>query len=204
MNHLDIKQRAQIMVKEKFKDFWSGYVIIIAINFLIDIVLTLLFKDGILKTALSLVSSLFLSTLSVGLYAYILKIVRNQDYNRQDIFNFVGQVMPIFCISCLVTILIMLGSLLFIIPGIIIALAYSMVFYLYADDSSHLPMEYLNMSKKLMKGYKLDYFLFILSFFGWILLSVLTFGIALIYVIPYMSFAETIYYDELTKISHDE
>ena len=196
MNHLDIKQRAQIMVKEKFKDFWNGYVVIIAINFLIDLVLTLLFKDGILKTALNLVSSLFLSTLSVGLYAYILKIVRNQDYNRQDIFNFVGQVMPIFGISCLVTILIMLGSLLFIIPGIIISLAYSMVFYLYADDSSLLPMEYLNMSKKLMKGYKLDYFLFILSFFGWILLSVLTFGIALIYVVPYMSFAETIYYDE--------
>jgi uncharacterized membrane protein len=65
-------------------------------------------------------------------------------------------------------------------------------------------MEYLSKSRELMKGYKWDYFVFNLSFIGWILLSIITFGILFVYVIPYISIADTIYYDELKKIKDKE
>lgn len=98
----------------------------------------------------------------------------------------------------------MLWSILFIIPGIIAALSYSMVYMLYADDQSSTAMDYLDQSKELMHGYKWNYFVFGLSFLGWELLSVLTFGILLIWVLPYYTVAEVMYYDELKKIKANQ
>ena len=51
----------------------------------------------------------------------------------------------------------------------------------------------------MMNGYKLDYFIFELSFIGWYFLGAITFGIAYIYVIPYFTFANTLYYQRLKE-----
>ena len=47
------------------------------------------------------------------------------------------------------------------------------------------------------KCYKWGYFTFELSFIGWILLIGFTFGIAMIWVMPFILIAQTLYYDEL-------
>ena len=57
----------------------------------------------------------------------------------------------------------------------------------------------LEVSKALMKGYKWDYFVLELSFFLWYLLSLVTFGVALIYVIPYVSITRALYFMELKR-----
>ena len=46
----------------------------------------------------------------------------------------------------------------------------------------------------------MDYFVFELSFFGWILLGLVTFGIAYIWVVPYMEVDNVMYYEELKKL----
>lgn len=58
----------------------------------------------------------------------------------------------------------------------------------------------LEVSKALMNGYKLDYFVLELSFFFWYLLSLVTFGVALIYVIPYISITKALYFMELKRV----
>lgn len=199
MNRLEIKLKAKEILKDKFKDFWKGYGIVLAISLAVSLILELLLNDGIIKDALNLVCSFFLSTLTVGFYSYILKMIRNEKYSKDDIFKYVGNVFPIISISLLISIFTFLWSILFIIPGIIAALSYSMAYYIYAENQDKMPMDYINESKQMMKGYKMDLFIFILSFIGWMLLSVVTFGIALIYVIPYVSISEAIYYDELKK-----
>ncbi len=60
----------------------------------------------------------------------------------------------------------------------------------------------INASKHMMNGYKLDLFIFNLSFIGWILLGYITFGIALIWVVPYIQTANVMYYEELKKIKN--
>lgn len=49
----------------------------------------------------------------------------------------------------------------------------------------------------MMKGHKFDLFVLHLSFFWWNLLGSVTFGIAYIYVVPYMSAAEAKFYDTI-------
>lgn len=205
MNKIEIKEKAKELVKENFKDFWKGYLIVLLITFLCSFVIELLFDRGsMIYNCLTLVASFFTSTLTVGFYLYILKMVRKEEYEKEDLFKYVKDVLPIVAISILTMVFVLLWSILLIIPGVIAAIGYSMVLYIYADNPELTPMEYLEQSKKMMQGYRWDYFVFVLSFIGWILLCGLTLGIALIWVVPYVSFAETIYYDELKKVKEIE
>lgn len=89
---------------------------------------------------------------------------------------------------------IFLWSLLFLIPGIIMSYAYSMTYYILADDENISGQEALHKSKEMMRGYKMKLFLLQLRFFGWIILSCITFGIGFIWLIPYIKMAETKFY----------
>ena len=83
--------------------------------------------------------------------------------------------------------------------GIILALAYGMTPFLLRDYPDLTPREALRMSREMMRGYKWDLFLLELSFIGWILVSILTLGIGLLWVMPYMNVAEAYFYDDLKE-----
>jgi uncharacterized membrane protein len=90
-----------------------------------------------------------------------------------------------------------LWSLLFIIPGIVKGIAYSQMFYLMADDKKLTAGEAQKKSMDLMNGHKMDYFVLQLSFLPWILLVGITFGLAFIYVGPYMELTLAAFYDKI-------
>lgn len=204
MDRIEIKAKAKEIVKEKWKSFWGGYLVILAISLLCAIAIEILFKESsVIYSVLTLVASFFTMTLTVGFYSFVLKMVRNEEYSREDIFKYIGAVLPIATISILVFLFTFLWSILLIIPGIIAALGYTMIYLIYVDSEEMLPMEYLTKSKEMMQGYKWNYFVFNLSFIGWILFSVITLGLGLIFVIPYVTIADALYYDELKKLKEE-
>ena len=81
---------------------------------------------------------------------------------------------------------IFLWSLLFVIPGIIKTYAYSMAVYILAENKGKSARECIKESNAMTMGYKADLFILGLSFIGWSVLCIVTFGIALIWVMPYM------------------
>ena len=87
-----------------------------------------------------------------------------------------------------------LWSLLFIIPGIVAAYRYALAPYLMAENPNIGVMEAIRQSKELMKGKKWSLFCLHFSFIGWILLSILTLGIGLLWVNPYMEAANAAFY----------
>ena len=97
-----------------------------------------------------------------------------------------------------------LWTLLFIIPGIIYAYKVIMTTMILADtaDQNTSYKQVINTSKEMMDGYKFDYFVFELSFIGWALLCIVTCGIALIWVYPYVQIANVMYYKELKKLKN--
>ncbi|MCL2038444.1 DUF975 family protein [Candidatus Saccharibacteria bacterium] len=90
-----------------------------------------------------------------------------------------------------------LWSLLFIIPGIIKGLAYSQTFYVLADNKDITAGEAQKKSIAIMNGHKMDIFVLYLSFLPWILLVGITFGLAFIYVGPYMELTLAAFYDKI-------
>lgn len=105
----------------------------------------------------------------------------------------------------LVTIYTFLWSLLFIIPGIIKSYQYSMMPYLLIDRKDLSIKECFAMSKKMTDGYKGSLFVLQLSFIGWAILSVFTFGILdIFFVDPYYNLAYAGAYDYLKRTRMDD
>lgn len=92
-----------------------------------------------------------------------------------------------------------LWTLLFIIPGIVKAYAYSMTPYILADNPDIGYDRALKLSMEMTNGYKADIFVLQLSFIGWYLLGILCCGIGVIFVNPYYEAAMAEMYGQLRK-----
>lgn len=79
---------------------------------------------------------------------------------------------------------------------IVKSLSYSLTFYVMVDFNLS-GTEAISKSVELMKGYKAKLFRLGLSFFGWYLLSSLTFGIGAIFLAPYVEATVAEFYAEL-------
>lgn len=99
--------------------------------------------------------------------------------------------------SLLMALYIFLWTLLIVIPGIIKSYAYAMTPYICKDYPELTADECINRSKEMMNGYKWKLFLLDLSFIGWILLCILTFGIGTLWIEPYMMCSRAKFYEEL-------
>ena len=92
-----------------------------------------------------------------------------------------------------------LWSLLLIIPGFIKYYAYALTPYILIDNPGLSANQAINLSQKMMKGHKFDMFILHLSFIGWIFLSIFTFGIGLLWLLPYMMTAQAAFYQDVKK-----
>ena len=79
------------------------------------------------------------------------------------------------------------------------ALAYSFATILVIDKDIA-GNEALKESREMMRGHKWEYFIFILSFIGWLFLVPFTLDILLIWLVPYILIVDLIYYENLKKI----
>ena len=94
-----------------------------------------------------------------------------------------------------------LWSLLFFIPGIVKAYAYSQMFFIIAENPKIGVRKSMRLSLEITRGYKGDLFVMDLSFFGWMILTSLTGGILLLYVMPYMQMSKTNAYKMLKSMA---
>ncbi len=78
-----------------------------------------------------------------------------------------------------------LWSLLFLAPGIVKGAAYSMQLRLLCEYPHLSAKKSLQLSQKMTYGYRWELLMTALSFGGWLILSVMTFGLALLFVLPY-------------------
>jgi uncharacterized membrane protein len=95
------------------------------------------------------------------------------------------------------TLFIMLWSLLLIIPGLIKSFSYSMTLYIIKDNPTMSGNDAITLSRKMMDGNKMRLLSLYFSYIGWFLLGIITFGIALIYIAPFVSAAVLEFYEDL-------
>ena len=103
-----------------------------------------------------------------------------------DLFSQIKNFWPAFKTQFLMGLFTMLWSLLFYIPGIIKACSYSQTMFILAENPTLGAREAIDQSKAMMEGHKMEYFVLLLSFIGWAILGVFTFGILCIWLMPYM------------------
>lgn len=95
-------------------------------------------------------------------------------------------------------VLVGLGSLCLIVPGILLHYSFAMVPYILEEKPDFTVREAFFASRQIMRGHRWQLFCLRLSFIGWYVPGILTCGIGLIFVLPYRYAAEAAFYNEIS------
>lgn len=148
---------------------------------------------------------LFGNVIKVGISGIRLKAYRKESFRIVDLFSGLKSYKKNIGTMALYTLFITLGFMCFFVPGIIVALGLYEVPYMLAEDPNISGMEAIRRSWENMKGHKGELFVLHLSFIGWILLTILTFGVlAIFYAGPYMALAEAGFYRGMHPVQIEE
>lgn len=153
-----------------------------------------------------------------GIALFMLTFFRTKRTDNKLLFEGFSMLGKTILLQIVMTIFIFLWTLLFIVPGIIAAIRYSMAFYILADHPEYSITQCINESKARMRGNCGKYFVMILSFIGWGIVASLAQSlieapfaggsliignliglIPLIFLYVYVRTTETVFYELLTE-----
>lgn len=173
-------------------------------------------SQTIIYYAASILVSLLQVPFIAGVFRIHLQIGRNKPYKLMDVFYFFKNHPDRFLIGGLLLYLLQLLPflpaliyyllfrktvssyairigifILLLIAGAILScylqIRFALVILLYADCEEYGVLEAFKQSSLFMSGHKFRYFTMILSFLGWLLLSILSIGIGFLWIQPYMN-----------------
>ena len=191
ISNYEIRKRArEILGPGLFNSGWTYPVLIILIISAISGALSYTYVGPVLVTGI----------LAVASASYFLRRVRGQ-IEANNIEAAIDGVKRSFTSTLIAGILyslfVSIGTVLFIVPGIIFSFSFSMVFHVLNDHPEMKAMEALKESHRLMKGHRMQYFLLGLSFIGWAILGALCLGVGSLWAAAYAETANAVFYDEL-------
>ncbi len=196
--NVSIKTNSELKrsAREQLKGNW-GTAILLCVIFSIICGLPGVIFPNKLQYLGSILGIIIGGPLALGLNSCFLKLIRHESFMFENLFDGFKNFSSSVIAQLLITIFVLLWSLLLLIPGIIAAYRYSMVFYILSDNPQIGAMEALNKSKEMMIGFKWKLFCLHLSFIGWGLLGILTLGIGYLWLTPYIYCTTANFYENL-------
>ena len=194
MNRKELKAQAKAQLKGNIGILIAVTLIIGAISAVASTLAALIPFGGAI-IAIVITPAFVLSTSRI-----YLMVVRGGNPEIKDSFSGFDDFFSAFKVTLLVGFYTFLWSLLFIIPGIIKSYSYSMSVYVLADNKGMSARECIAESKKMTNGHKAELFVLDLSFSGWYLLSCLTCGLAMLYVVPLINATHANVYETIKPV----
>ncbi len=150
--------------------------------------------------AANMLSLVLIGPATVGLNFYYINANRGKEPQLEDIIDpFKDRFVETMIAGLLKNVFIFLWTLLFIIPGLVKTYSYFLTEYLMVFDKDIKGQDAITKSTVLMHGHKGRLFYLHLTFIGWFILGILTFGIGLIFILPYVKMAEVEFALDLLK-----
>jgi len=176
------------------------------VTYLIYILIVGVFEGGVYRfPAIGIIFTLIIAgPMAVGISIFALSIARKQGAALEQLFFGFQNFAVALSAYLLMILFVFLWTLLLVIPGIIMAIAYSQTFFILADDNSIGAMDALRKSQKMMDGYKWKYFCLGFRFIGWGLLCCLTLGIGFLWLMPYIQVTFAKFYDDIKTVTVQE
>lgn len=223
-----LKREARIKMQGNYGTLVAASLIVFGCTFLLNIVLTLLSpaSSTLLSVLLYLAGLLIINTLynvlSAGVSRLYLHLATDQPFSLRDLFYaFSTHPEPIAIYSAVslavefgvlyfvlflafgarhisfwLLIALMLAALLLL---LFFVLTFSCFLFLHARDPWKSAKELFGGCIRLMKGHRLALFWLSLTFLGVLVLCILSFGIGLLFALPYMQLTVTLFYERLAE-----
>ena len=201
MNNSEIRNVTKEILKGKYKNVMLPFLLaILLISFSQSQELYTNIYEAYGKTYLFTIGSIALfiqGPITIGLATYSLSIANEEDYSYNQIFTGFKYFFKALFLYLVFNISVLIGIIFFVFPGVIVALMFSQIFYIMAEDPKTGVIDAFKKSASLMKNKKLQLFGLVMRYFGLFILGIFTLGIWWLWLIPqaYVSFA--IFYKEL-------
>lgn len=150
-----------------------------------------------IASSTSLIELVVYGPLTFGFYLYLSCNIDTGVNNLNLLFKGFERFGDTLVAGLLMSLAIGVGFCLLIVPGIIVGCGLAMTFFIMVDDPNISGLDALQRSWNMMRGQKWNYFCLQFRFIGWILLSIITCGISMIWVLPYMVAASQNFYRKL-------
>lgn len=140
---------------------------------------------------------------TAGFSIAMLMLSRGKLAKARDLFNGFNMPLKVVVISVAKTVIITLGYMLFIVPGLVAAYMFRYSVEALYDDPTIGPFKAMRRSAELTKGHKMELFMLEISFIPWQLASalvatVLRFSVLDAWITPYMQLAFSVNYNWLS------
>ena len=196
MSRAEIKQRAKAQLGGSL--FSSNWLLALLVVLILSAI------NGIAAGfTFGIAAIIIFGPLQYGVSYLFLKQARDgKEMSIGDLFKgFSDDFGQTLLIGLLSSIFIVLWSMLFFIPGIVKAYAYSMAYFIKVDNPSYDWKQCINTSKEITKGHKGELFVLDLSFIGWLIVGSLCFGIGTLWVAPYMFASKAQFYETIKPVA---
>lgn len=203
MKRIEMKQQARTTLRQNRLPAILGLLIPVAVVLVIyGVIFSLTAITESLIFSLLLIAAMIASIpINVGIVYFYRRLLHQEtDPNYEDLLKghqdgFLKNLGNLILVQIFVT----LWMILFIIPGIIKTFSYMMVPYILGDDDIKKDagsMDPITLSRVMMDGHKVEYFVLVLSFIGWLILGTLTLHIlTIVFVLPYMQLTFAQFYE---------
>ena len=165
------------------------------------------FLEGTLGLAMPLVLTVSLlllvvrlalsGAMSMGRATYSLNLIDGVEAEFADLFVGFRRFYDALIMNVVSILMVFLGALLFVVPGIILGYAYAMAPYILAETPDISGTEALRMSRQMMKGHKWELFWLELTFIGWSILAAFTLGLGNLALAPYQGVSKASFYRDV-------
>ena len=172
MRRQEIKKKAKEIVNNRIWDFWKPLIVYYFIAMVIELILLRFIEVNKYQSMIvTTVINILLLPVLLGVNKYHLGIVRGESVDLGLLKNYFGEALKLVGLYLLIELLTFGGFILLIIPGVIVALSLMFVYYVYLDYKLGI-IGSIKKSFELTKGHRWDLFVLMLSFIGWIVLSI--------------------------------
>jgi len=190
MSNLDLIKKSQALMK----DHWLVAILLIIVYSIISS------SPNSIDESLSIIQLFLGGAFAVGMSIYFLNIVRGGDARVENLFDGFKKYVPSLIAFVVMIVLIILGFILLIIPGIILICGLSQTFYILADDKTNMSgIDALKKSWEMMDGWKVKYFLLNLIHFLMMIVGILMFVIGVFYMLPIIYTSLALFYEKLRE-----
>lgn len=156
-------------------------------------------QQGILDIAMILV----VAPLSAGLSVMGISAARRQTVKMTDMFKFVSWVLPLALAQLLITILVQLGLTILIVPGLYVFVASTFTLPLIADKKRGV-LQAIIASCRAVNQFLFSFIVLFVIFLVLFLLSIFTFGLAFLVLMPLYFVVTGLLYTTLFDTADDE
>ena len=146
-----------------------------------------------------IVSLLLAGPLQLGLCFFFLNLVKGKETRFELLFEGFKPLATVLLVYAIITVLTVVGLILLIVPGVVVALGFSMTYYIIAEDPEISFQTALEQSWKLTDGYKMELLELNMRFIPWYLLGLLCFIVGVFAVVPWHNTTLALYYHYLKE-----